>query len=275
MRSAGLLFVRRLGARHIVMLLLAAQVAIANADDDDLPRGPAAPKKPVTGAIALPVDDDDMGTTNGAQGKDAQVEQIETHKQEARVKTATGSALPKSLPPKAETQAHLAKATGTNKAKPAPDDDDMGRAWAGHDVSPNPPHEAAAAFTALADGGSNSTIYIVRPGEKGGGNGCLNFKGHAYAATLVRVFGGAYPKFKVPKMLFAFNYDSSYQCPRCVETAQPLSSAHHLNIVDRYGSNPRLGGAHDAPGAAAVAMKSALRGTPERLSASPTSGSLW
>ena len=57
-----------------------------------------------------------------------------------------------------------------------------------------------AAMAASAHG-SNSTVYIIRHGEKTWGGGCLNIQGQERANHLPAVFGGK--KFKQPSALFA------------------------------------------------------------------------
>jgi hypothetical protein len=104
----------------------------------------------------------------------------------------------------------------------------------------------ALRFCSLAWGAADSTIYIIRHGEKKSTEGCLNGTGEARAAALPGIFSGlpspAHATFAVPKALFANHYDNRRDCERCLETLQPISVALGLPIIFDYGYPHHLGG---------------------------------
>ena len=61
-----------------------------------------------------------------------------------------------------------------------------------------------------------STIYLIRHGEKVSSDGCLSKKGKERADHLVKIFDGS--KFSTPNALFAYYYDKKSECERCLET---------------------------------------------------------
>ena len=105
----------------------------------------------------------------------------------------------------------------------------------------------ATALSALAsDAVEESTIYIIRHGEKKWALGCLNDQGEARAASLPSTFSGkpspTHKTFEVPQKLFANQYDDPVDCERCKQTLKPISTALHLPIVFDYGYPSWLGG---------------------------------
>ena len=101
-----------------------------------------------------------------------------------------------------------------------------------------------AALHALAV--ADSTIYIIRHGEKTWAAGCLNDRGEARAASLPNVFNGkpsaTHDTFAAPQALFANQYTDPLDCQRCQQTLAPISNATGLPIIFDYGYPKKLGG---------------------------------
>jgi hypothetical protein len=105
----------------------------------------------------------------------------------------------------------------------------------------------------------DSTVYIIRHGEKKTPIGCLNGAGEARAAALVDIFNGEsspeHETFTTPKAIFANNYDDHIDCERCTQTVTPIATALALPLNNSYGYNKKLGGNQGA----ATAIKGALK----------------
>merc|ERR1719157_87336 len=87
---------------------------------------------------------------------------------------------------------------------------------------------AAGPRGASAFGGEkNSTVYIIRHGEKTWGGGCLNIQGQERANNIPNVFNGkassSHQTFETPTALFANNYDAQPECERCWLTVSSIS----------------------------------------------------
>ena len=93
--------------------------------------------------------------------------------------------------------------------------------------------------------GSNSTVYIIRHGEKTWGGGCLNIQGQERANHLPALFGKG-GKFQTPSALFANKYNAQPDCERCWLTVQSLAQALKLPVDFEHGYPKELGGNEDA-----------------------------
>ena len=105
----------------------------------------------------------------------------------------------------------------------------------------------------FADDVADSTIYIIRHGEKTNPIGCLSAAGKKRADALPSIFNGT--QFRTPAALFATFYDDHIDCERCTQTVMPISTALGLPINNSYGYNKKLGGNT----AAAAAMLATLK----------------
>ena len=100
---------------------------------------------------------------------------------------------------------------------------------------------------------ADSTIYIIRHGEKTNPIGCLSAAGKERADALPSIFNST--QFRTPAALFATFYDDHIDCERCTQTVTPISTALGLPINNSYGYNKKLGGNT----AAAAAMLATLK----------------
>ena len=100
---------------------------------------------------------------------------------------------------------------------------------------------------------SNSTVYIIRHGEKTWGGGCLNIQGQERMNNLFNVFPSA--NFSTPTAIFANKYNDQTNCERCWLTIQSLAQHLKLPVNFEYGYPKALGGNK----AAANAIKDAAR----------------
>jgi len=94
---------------------------------------------------------------------------------------------------------------------------------------------------------ADSTVYIIRHGEKTFGGGCLNIQGQERANNLFNIFNGE--RFAAPTAIFANNYyggassdPGSANCERCWLTVQPLAQHLHLSVAFNNGYPEALGG---------------------------------
>ena len=77
-----------------------------------------------------------------------------------------------------------------------------------------------------------STIYLIRHGEKVSSDGCLSKKGKERADHLVKIFDGS--KFSTPNALFAYYYDKKSECERCLETV--CSRKTYMKYMNKFKS---------------------------------------
>jgi len=106
---------------------------------------------------------------------------------------------------------------------------------------------AAGPRGASAFGGDkNSTVYIIRHGEKTWGGGCLNIQGQERANNIPNVFNGkastSHPTFQTPTAIFANKYYSQPQCERCWLTVQTISQVLKVPVTFDFGYPSALGG---------------------------------
>lgn len=117
----------------------------------------------------------------------------------------------------------------------------------------------------VADASGNSTVYIIRHGEKTWALGCLNGQGKARAANLVSVFNGKpspkHPTFQVPKYIFANWYHDPIDCERCNQTVTPTASALGLTIDLTHGGGQPGTGPNGGNKGAAAAIVQELKAT--------------
>ena len=107
----------------------------------------------------------------------------------------------------------------------------------------------------LAFAACDSTVYIIRHGEKTFGGGCLNIQGQERVNNIPTVFNGknssSHTTFQTPSALFANNYfNGGGNCERCLLTVMPISQALNLSIDFSHGYPENLGG--NAAGADAI-----------------------
>ena len=100
---------------------------------------------------------------------------------------------------------------------------------------------------------ANSTVYIIRHGEKTWGGGCLNIQGQERMNNLFNVFPSA--NFSTPTAIFANKYNDQTNCERCWLTIQSLAQHLKLPVNFEYGYPKALGGNK----AAANAIKDAAK----------------
>merc|ERR1719198_1017433 len=101
---------------------------------------------------------------------------------------------------------------------------------------------------------ADSTVYIIRHGEKTWGGGCLNIQGQERANDLPNIFNGK-GNFSAPAALFANKYNGPPQCERCWLTVQPIAQALRLDVDFSHGYPQAIGGNQ----AGADAIKSAAK----------------
>ena len=95
---------------------------------------------------------------------------------------------------------------------------------------------------------TNSTIYIIRHGEKTFGGGCLNIQGQERANHMHSVFDGKL--FARPAAIFANKYFDQTNCERCWLTVQSIAQTLSLPVHFDNGYPKALGG--NAGAAAAI-----------------------
>ena len=94
---------------------------------------------------------------------------------------------------------------------------------------------AALAASNSVRAASNSTVYIIRHGEKTWGAGCLNIQGQERAESLQLTFGPVPP---TRRRIFANKYQSPPNCERCWLTVHSL--AQNLSVpIDFDHGYPR------------------------------------
>ena len=91
-----------------------------------------------------------------------------------------------------------------------------------------------------ASNSTQSTIYIIRHGEKKWALGCLNSAGEHRANLLPAIFNNKI--FLTPNHIFANYYDDHIDCERCIQTVTPIAKALNLSVNSTYGYNKWLGG---------------------------------
>eukprot|EP00912_Choanoflagellata_sp_UC4_P002204 UC4_evm5s1393 len=100
-------------------------------------------------------------------------------------------------------------------------------------------------FTGEAEG-TDSTVYMIRHGEKKSTFGCLNDQGLARARAICNIFDGMpsplHETFETPQALYANHYDDPIDCERCRQTLLPISQHLRLPINFNYGYTSKLGG---------------------------------
>ena len=86
---------------------------------------------------------------------------------------------------------------------------------------------------------SNSTVYVIRHGEKVSSKGCLSKQGEERANAIVGIFNNKpsseHDTFSIPKAIFANNYDSKEECERCAQTVAPISKALGISVDHSHG----------------------------------------
>mmetsp|Transcript_39211 Transcript_39211/g.65060 ORF Transcript_39211/g.65060 Transcript_39211/m.65060 type:complete len:219 (+) Transcript_39211:54-710(+) len=118
---------------------------------------------------------------------------------------------------------------------------------------------AALALNWIAAATTNSTIYIIRHGEKTWGGGCLNIQGQERMNNMPNVFNGK--DFHAPKAIFANKYNGQPECERCWLTVQTIAQHLKVPVTFDYGYPKELGGnqaAADAIKKSALANKVVL-----------------
>ena len=99
---------------------------------------------------------------------------------------------------------------------------------------------APAAPLLSAAAAADSTVYIIRHGEKTFSSGCLDIQGQERANNMPNVFGGV--AFAAPSAIFANKYDGPPNCERCWLTVQTLAQHLSLRVEFDYGYPDALGG---------------------------------
>ena len=95
---------------------------------------------------------------------------------------------------------------------------------------------------------TNSTIFIIRHGEKTFGGGCLNIQGQERANHMKQVFDGR--NLAKPAAIFANKYYDQTNCERCWLTVQSISQSYNVTVHFDNGYPKALGG--NAGAAAAI-----------------------
>ena len=113
---------------------------------------------------------------------------------------------------------------------------------------------AALAASNSVRAASNSTVYIIRHGEKTWGAGCLNIQGQERAESLQLTFGPG-GRFATPTAIFANKYQSPPNCERCWLTVHSLAQNLSVPIDFDHGYPAAIGGNQGA----ADAMKTAAQ----------------
>ena len=114
-------------------------------------------------------------------------------------------------------------------------------------------HIIVLATLLSAAAAADSTVYIIRHGEKTFSSGCLDIQGQERANNMPNVFGGV--AFAAPSAIFANKYDGPPNCERCWLTVQTLAQHLSLRVEFDYGYPDALGGNE----AAADAIRAAAR----------------
>ena len=115
---------------------------------------------------------------------------------------------------------------------------------------------AALAASNSVRAASNSTVYIIRHGEKTWGAGCLNIQGQERAESLQLTFGPGQARFATPTAIFANKYQSPPNCERCWLTVHSLAQNLSVPIDFDHGYPAAIGGNQGAADALKVAAKS-------------------
>ena len=115
---------------------------------------------------------------------------------------------------------------------------------------------AALAASNSVRAASNSTVYIIRHGEKTWGAGCLNIQGQERAESLQLTFGPGQKRFATPTAIFANKYQSPPNCERCWLTVHSLAQNLSVPIDFDHGYPAAIGGNQGAADALKVAAKS-------------------
>ena len=102
----------------------------------------------------------------------------------------------------------------------------------------------------IAAAAANSTVYIIRHGEKTWSGGCLDIQGQERANNMHNVFDGGSSGFKIPAAIFANKYYDQQNCERCFLTVQSIAQTLHLPVNFDNGYPKALGG--NAAAAAAI-----------------------
>ena len=114
---------------------------------------------------------------------------------------------------------------------------------------------AALAASNSVRAASNSTVYIIRHGEKTWGAGCLNIQGQERAESLQLTFGPG-GRFATPTAIFANKYQSPPNCERCWLTVHSLAQNLSVPIDFDHGYPAAIGGNQGAADALKEAAKS-------------------
>ena len=115
---------------------------------------------------------------------------------------------------------------------------------------------AALAASNSVRAASNSTVYIIRHGEKTWGAGCLNIQGQERAESLQLTFGPGSARFATPTAIFANKYQSPPNCERCWLTVHSLAQNLSVPIDFDHGYPAAIGGNQGAADAMKAAAKS-------------------
>jgi len=110
------------------------------------------------------------------------------------------------------------------------------------------------AVAAACASAANSTVYIIRHGEKTWSGGCLSPSGQERANVLPGIFTGeassAHDTFLVPTQIFADQYRDGRDCERTWLTVEPL--AQHLNLTIAFDHGHSYNGGNAASAAAII-----------------------
>ena len=104
---------------------------------------------------------------------------------------------------------------------------------------------AALSFLLLSISGgtasAQSTVYIIRHGEKTFHAGCLDIQGQERANNLQNVFTGL-GNLSKPTAIFANKYNYQPECERCWLTVQAIAQNLSLPVNFEHGYMPSVGG---------------------------------
>ena len=95
-------------------------------------------------------------------------------------------------------------------------------------------HIIVLATLLSAAAAADSTVYIIRHGEKTFSSGCLDIQGQERANNMPNVFGGV--AFAAPSAIFANKYDGPPNCERCWSV---MGSPSHSRFPSAPGG-PRM-----------------------------------
>ena len=87
---------------------------------------------------------------------------------------------------------------------------------------------------------ANSTVLVIRHGEKTFGGGCLSIQGQERANNMHNVFDGK--TLEKPAAIFANKYFDQTNCERCWLTIQSIAQSYDLPVHFDNGYPKALGG---------------------------------